>query len=101
MHFVNNGSIVLIASIPALRAWLEDGGEAPPWVLLAPALLAVVMGVRLLSGESNAVTAGSDAARHESDAVRADSDAAKAESEAVKAESDDMNTAAIAADPSR
>ena len=53
MHFVNNGSIVLIASIPALRAWLEDGREAPPWVLLAPALLAVVVGVRLLSGESS------------------------------------------------
>jgi len=48
MHFVNNGSIVLMASIPALRTWPADGGEAPPWVLLAPALLAVVMGVRLL-----------------------------------------------------
>jgi len=53
MHFVNNGSIVLMASIPALRAWLEDGGEAPPWVLLAPALLAVAMGVRLLEGASD------------------------------------------------
>ena len=52
MHFVNNGSIVLMASIPALRAWLEDGGEAPPWVLLAPALLAVAMGIRLL-GRAN------------------------------------------------
>ncbi len=52
MHFVNNGSIVLIASAPALRAWLEDGGEAPPWVLLAPALVAVAAGVRLLGGES-------------------------------------------------
>ena len=52
MHFVNNGSIVVIASVPALRAWLEDGGEAPPWVLLAPALLAVAAGVRLVGGES-------------------------------------------------
>ncbi len=52
MHFVNNGSIVLMASVPALRAWLEDGGEAPPWMLLAPALLALAMGVKLLRGES-------------------------------------------------
>jgi sodium transport system permease protein len=48
MHFVNNGSIVLITSVPALRAWLESGGDAPPWVLLPPALLAVAGGVRLL-----------------------------------------------------
>ena len=75
MHFVNNGSIVLIASIPALRAWLEDGREAPPWVLLAPALLAVAMGVRLLSGESGAAKAKSDAVKAESDAVEAESDA--------------------------
>ena len=53
MHFVNNGSIVLMASIPTLRAWLEDGGEAPPWVLLPLALLAVAMGVRLLGGASD------------------------------------------------
>ena len=50
MHFVNNGSIVVMASIPALREWLEGGGEAPPWMLFAPALLAVVLGVRLLGG---------------------------------------------------
>ena len=60
MHFVNNGSIVLIASMPALRTWLESGGEAPPWVLLAPALVAVAVGVRLLSGVSDAVKAESD-----------------------------------------
>ncbi len=48
MHFVNNGSIVLITSVPALRAWLEGGGDAPPWVLLPLALLAVTGGLRLL-----------------------------------------------------
>ena len=48
MHFVNNGSIVLVASVPALRAWLEGGGDAPPWVLLPLALLAVTGGLRLL-----------------------------------------------------
>ena len=62
MHFVNNGSIVLMASIPTLRAWLEDGGEAPPWVLLAPALLAVAMGVRLLEGTSDDLKMMTDAA---------------------------------------
>ena len=62
MHFVNNGSIVLMASIPALRAWLEDGGEAPPWVLLPPALLAVAMGVRLLGSPSDDSKMMTDAA---------------------------------------
>jgi sodium transport system permease protein len=62
MHFVNNGSIVLIASVPALRAWLEDGGEAPPWVLLAPALLALLVGVRLLGGEAVAARGMPDTA---------------------------------------
>ncbi len=80
MHFVNNGSIVLVASIPALRAWLEGGGGAPPWVLLAPALLAVGVGVRLLSGES---------------------DAAKAESAGVEGLSGNVNIMTDAADSSR
>ncbi len=62
MHFVNNGSIVLMASTPALRAWLEDSGEAPPWVLLAPALLAVAGGVRLLRVESESPSVVPDAA---------------------------------------
>jgi sodium transport system permease protein len=83
MHFVNNGSIVLIASVPALRAWLEDGGEAPPWVLLAPALLAVAVGVRLLSGQSLAAKVRGDDATAESDDVKAESDELKGESVAV------------------
>jgi sodium transport system permease protein len=62
MHFLNNGSIVLMASVPALRAWLEDGGEAPPWVLLAPALLAVALGVKLLGGASDDSKMMADAA---------------------------------------
>ena len=74
MHFVNNGSIVLIASIPALRTWLESGGQAPPLVLLAPASVAVVVGVRMLSAEPSVAKAGFDAAKYESDAVKAESD---------------------------
>ena len=48
MHFVNNGSIVLIASVPALRAWFETAGDAPPWILLPPAVLCIGLGLRLL-----------------------------------------------------
>ncbi len=91
MHFVNNGSIVLIVSIPALRAWLEDGGEAPPWVLLAPALVAVAVGVRLLSGQSDDAKAGADAATAESVDVKAESDELKGESDVVKGESVAVN----------
>ena len=61
MHFVNNGTILLIASVPALRAWFEAGGEAPPWLLLPPAVLSVALGVRLLTGERT----GSDPTTHE------------------------------------
>ena len=77
MHFVNNGSIVLMASIPTLRAWLEEGGEAPPWILLAPALLAFAVGVWLLSGKSDAAKAESDGVKGESDAVNIMTDTAE------------------------
>ena len=51
LHALQNfGQVMVFSTVPALRAWLEDGGEAPPWVLLAPALLAVAAGVRLLGG---------------------------------------------------
>ena len=49
MHFVNNGSIVLIASVPELRAWFETAGDAPPWILLPPAVLAIVLGFQLMA----------------------------------------------------
>jgi hypothetical protein len=66
MHFVNNGSIVVMAPILALRTWLEDGGEAPPWVLPAPALLAVAMA----RGQSDASkTMPAAATQSESDAA--------------------------------
>ncbi len=98
MHFVNNASIVLIASIPALRAWLEGGGEAPPWVLLPPALLAVAVGVRLLSRESYPAESESEAAKAGPHGVKAEPHDANAEPHDVKpepnyvkAESDDVD----------
>jgi len=48
MHFVNNGAIVLIASVSVLRTWFEAGGDAPPWLLLPPAVISMGWGVRLL-----------------------------------------------------
>ena len=53
MHFVNNGAIVLIVSVPALRAWFEAGGDAPPWLLLPPAVISMGLGVRLLRDGEN------------------------------------------------
>ncbi len=102
MHFVNNGSIVLIASIPALRAWLEGGGEAPPWVLLPPALLAVAVGVKLLSGGSDPAKGEPDASIAEPHEVKAEPHEAKAGPHDVKTESgDDVNTMTVASDPNR
>ncbi len=51
MHFLNNGAVVLIASVPALRAWFEAGGEAPPWLLLPPAVVSMALGIRLLRSD--------------------------------------------------
>lgn len=48
MHFVNNGTIILIASVPDLRTWFETAGDAPPWVLLPPAVIAIVLGFHLM-----------------------------------------------------
>ncbi len=49
MHFVNNGAVVLIASVPTLRAWFEAGGDSPPWLLLPPAVIAMALGARMLT----------------------------------------------------
>ena len=102
MHFVNNASIVLIASIPALRDWLEGGGEAPPWVLVPPALLAVTVGVKLLSGGSDPAGGESDAVSAEPRDVKAEADDVNPAAADVKTESDDsVNTMTTAADLDR
>ena len=49
MHFVNNGAVVLIASVSTLRAWFEAGGDSPPWLLLPPAVIAMALGARMLT----------------------------------------------------
>ena len=51
MHLLNNGTILLIASVPALRAWFEAGGDTPPWLLLPPAVAFLALGMRLLREE--------------------------------------------------
>ena len=48
MHFLNNGTIVLLASIPALRAALSDPEAAPPLWLAPIAVVAFAAGVHLL-----------------------------------------------------
>ena len=56
MHFVNNASIVVLASVPSLRELLSDP-EAPPPLWLVPfAVVALTLGVRALRAE------GADAA---------------------------------------
>lgn len=49
MHFLNNGTIVLLASVPALREMLADPNAPPPLWLLPVAAVALVLGVRVLA----------------------------------------------------
>lgn len=49
MHFLNNGTILVLASVPALRAWFSDPRAAPPFWLIGGAALALVAGVRVLN----------------------------------------------------
>jgi membrane protease YdiL (CAAX protease family) len=54
MHFLNNGAIVLLASVPALRQMI-GGPEAPPPLWLIPAAaLSLAVGLRVLSGMPDA-----------------------------------------------
>ncbi len=48
MHFLNNGTIVLLASTPALREAFSDPEAPPPIWLLPIAAAALAAGVRLL-----------------------------------------------------
>lgn len=49
MHFINNGSVVVLASFPILTEWMGDDPEAaPPLWLLPVSLLLLWTGSRIL-----------------------------------------------------
>jgi sodium transport system permease protein len=48
MHFVNNGFIVLLLYLPALRERVLDPGGQPPWLIVAIAPVVLFAGLRLL-----------------------------------------------------
>ena len=52
MHFLNNGSIVAITSVPALREPLSDPDAPPPIWLIPLGALVLVAGMRLLTKRS-------------------------------------------------
>jgi len=52
MHFLNNGSIVAITSIPALREALSDPDAPPPLWLVPLGAAVLAAGVRLLPRRS-------------------------------------------------
>jgi len=49
MHFLNNGTIVLLTSLPALRDVLNDPEAPPPLWLIPFGVLALGLGIRLIS----------------------------------------------------
>lgn len=48
MHFLNNGTVVILAASPALQETLGDWEAAPPLVLLGPAAALVATGMWIL-----------------------------------------------------
>lgn len=51
MHLLNNGTIVVLASVPSLRDRFADPEAPPPLWLLPFAVIALAAGVRILRGE--------------------------------------------------
>ncbi len=49
MHFLNNGTILLVASIPVLRSALSNPNAPPPWWLVLVAVVALAAGVTILN----------------------------------------------------
>jgi hypothetical protein len=52
MHFLNNGAIVVLASLPALRDAFSDPDAPPPLQVLPFAALALAAGIRILLSET-------------------------------------------------
>jgi sodium transport system permease protein len=59
MHFINNGSIVVLAASPWILERFSDPEQGPPWWLVLGALLSLGLGAMLLEGGRTA-GAGSD-----------------------------------------
>jgi sodium transport system permease protein len=49
MHLLNNGTIVLLASVPVLREMFADPNAPPPFWLVPVAAVSLLLGVRVLS----------------------------------------------------
>jgi sodium transport system permease protein len=49
MHLLNNGTIVLLASVPALQALIADPDGPPPLWLMSLAAVSIYAGVRILA----------------------------------------------------
>lgn len=52
MHFVNNGTIVLLSAVPFLRERMGEPGSPPPLWLLPAGVLLLAWGIRMLAGAS-------------------------------------------------
>jgi sodium transport system permease protein len=61
MHFVNNGSIVILATSPWILERFSDPNQGPPLWLILPALVSLVVGGVLL--ESGVVVEGGEGGR--------------------------------------
>jgi sodium transport system permease protein len=65
MHLVNNGLVVLLVSVPALRSLVADPSGQPPWLLVAAAPFLLWAGLRLLPRREIILSEGEPAAvRH-------------------------------------
>jgi membrane protease YdiL (CAAX protease family) len=62
LHFLNNGTILLLTVLPATRDLASDPEQDPPLLLLPVALLLLWSGARLLRGETSSGADGSGAA---------------------------------------
>ena len=56
MHFINNGSIVILASSPWILERFADPNQGPPPWLLLPAAVSLLAGGFLLEGKAGRMT---------------------------------------------